>query len=59
MNPADDVPSNFRLAESNEYFDAGKDIGNWPDPEYDVSNWQSADEIEPSSFGELEPTLVS
>ena len=34
-------------------------IGNWPDPEYDVSNWQSADEIEPSSFGELEPTLVS
>lgn len=40
-------------------FDMLKVLGNWPDPEYDVSNWQSADEIEPSSFGELEPTLVS
>ena len=58
VNPADDVPSNFRLAESNEYFDAGKDIGNWPDPEYDVSDWQSADEIEPSSFGELVPRPI-
>ncbi len=58
VNPVDDVPSNFRLAESNEYFDASRDIGRWMDPGYDVSNWQDADEIEPATLGELVPRPI-
>lgn len=58
ITPEDDEPSNFRLAESNEYFDASKDIGNWMNENADVSSWQNADEICPSSFGELQHRII-
>ncbi len=58
FTPENDTPSNFRLAESNVWFDAGKDPGNWTAPEYDVSSWQSADEINPGSLGKLVPRII-
>lgn len=38
-----DIPANFRLAESNIYFDAARDIGKWYSPDYDSSLWEKAD----------------
>lgn len=38
-----DIPANFRLAESNIYFDAAQDIGKWYSPDYDSSLWEKAD----------------
>lgn len=38
-----DTPANFRLAESNIYFDAARDIGKWYSPDYDSSLWEKAD----------------
>ena len=38
-----DIPVNFRLSESNIYFDASKDISDWYLPGYDASNWDFAD----------------
>lgn len=40
-----DIPANFRLAESNIYFDAAKDIGIWYGEDYDVLSWDRADII--------------
>ncbi len=48
-----DEPSNFRLAESNVYFDAARDIGAWYMPGYDVSGWDCADCAENSAWGKL------
>lgn len=42
---ASDAPSNFRLSESNIYFDAAQDIGGWYLPGYDTSSWDNADMI--------------
>ncbi|MBE5833309.1 MAG: glycoside hydrolase [Butyrivibrio sp.] len=41
-----DEKSNFRLSESNLYFDASKDITDWYKEDYDVSKWDNADVIE-------------
>lgn len=38
-----DDPANFRLPESNIYFDAAKDLGKWYSPNYDTSYWDNAD----------------
>lgn len=40
-----DIPANFRLPESNIYFDAAQDMGEWYAADYDVSLWDNADEI--------------
>lgn len=40
----DDKP-NFRLSESNIYFDAAKDIGKWYAFDYNISDWSDADVI--------------
>ena len=38
-----DIPANFRLAESNIYFDAAQDFGAWYSTDYDTSLWTNAD----------------
>ena len=38
-----DEKANFRLSESNIYFDAAKDLGKWYSPYYDASAWDNAD----------------
>lgn len=38
-----DIPANFRLPESNLYFDAALDIGAWYSTDYDTSLWSNAD----------------
>ncbi|MCH5186422.1 MAG: hypothetical protein J1F64_09940, partial [Oscillospiraceae bacterium] len=40
-----DDKANFRLSESNIYFDAAKDLGKWYSPDYDISGWDNADII--------------
>lgn len=40
-----DIPANFRLSESNLYFDAAQDIGKWYSMDYDTSLWDNADMI--------------
>lgn len=40
-----DIPANFRLPESNIYFDAARDIGEWYAVDYDTSLWSNADII--------------
>ncbi len=44
-DPADEK-SNFRLAESNIYFDATRDMPGWYLPDFDTSNWEQADEVD-------------
>lgn len=39
------LPPNFRLSESNIYFDATKDLGKWYAPDYNVTSWDNADVI--------------
>ena len=41
-----DEKSNFRLSESNLYFDAAKDIPDWFMPDHDTSDWDNAEVIE-------------
>lgn len=48
--PVGDIP-NFRLAESNVGFDAGKDIPDFYSPSFDDSMWASAVEISPDESG--------
>ena len=40
-----DFKANFRLSESNIYYDASKELGNWYEPDYDTSAWDSADVV--------------
>ncbi|MCH5211519.1 MAG: hypothetical protein J1G06_00745 [Oscillospiraceae bacterium] len=40
-----DDKANFRLSESNIYFDASKDLGKWYAHDYDISEWENADII--------------
>ena len=40
-----DIPVNFRLSESNIYFDASKDISGWYLPGYDAGRWDFADTL--------------
>lgn len=40
-----DIPANFRLPESNIYYDAAQDIGEWYSEGYDTSLWEQADVI--------------
>lgn len=40
-----DIPANFRLGESNLYFDAAQDLGKWYSVDYDTSLWAYADVI--------------
>lgn len=40
-----DFPANFRLPESNIYFDAAQDVGEWYSADYDTSLWDHADVI--------------
>ena len=47
---------NFRLPESDVCFDASLDLGDWTDSEYDVSDWENAEEwnaVEAQAFGTL------
>ena len=53
-----DPPTNFRLAEPNLYFDAAKDIGEWYQPGYDTSGWDSADVIGSSTWGTLKKRII-
>lgn len=61
QDPADE-PTNFRLAESNLYFDAEKDIPGWYTSDYDSSAWQQADEIPEDiagkAWGKLEKRII-
>lgn len=60
-DPNDDPP-NFRLVESNIYFDASKDIENWYKPDYNNGDWQNADEIPQeqadAAWGKLEKRSI-
>ena len=38
-----DPKANFRLSESNVYFDAALDIGDWQRTDFDISFWKNAD----------------
>ncbi len=40
-----DIPANFRLPESNIYFDAVRDIEKWYAEDYDISSWDNADVV--------------
>lgn len=42
---AQDMQPNFRLAESNIYFDGARDLGKWYAGDYDTSAWENADII--------------
>lgn len=55
---AEDMPSNFRLAESNVYYDARREMGNWTAPDFPVGAWQQADVVEPETLGELFPRMI-
>ena len=46
-----DEKANFRLSESNIYFDASKDLGEWYAPDYNASEWENADVICPAGEG--------
>lgn len=48
---ANDPPTNFRLAESNLYFDAAKDIEHWYAPDYDSSLWPKAHSYSKETWG--------
>ena len=55
-----DEKSNFRLSESNLYFDAGKDIPGWYMPDYDTSDWDNAEVIDdaPSYWGPFHKRII-
>ncbi len=51
-------PPNYRLPEYSVYFDAKKDMGNWINKGYDVSNWENATEYTlggEGAYGKLYP----
>ncbi len=54
--PIDDIGPNYRLPESDIYFDASKDIDGWYTPEYSAEEWEDAgviSEKDAECFGEL------
>ncbi|MDE7203039.1 MAG: hypothetical protein K2O91_14295 [Lachnospiraceae bacterium] len=56
-----DIPANFRLPESNLYFDAALDIGAWYSTDYDTSLWANADVIcsaNEGAYGKLENCMI-
>lgn len=56
-----DVPANFRLSESNIYFDAAKDLGKWYFTDYDISLWDNADVIcnaNEGAYGALKNRII-
>lgn len=54
----EDAPTNFRLAESNLYFDAAKDIPDWFTPDYDDSGWQAAQIFPHDDWGEFVKRII-
>lgn len=57
-----DEPTNFRLSESNIYFDATKDMEDWYKTDYHTDDWQYADEIQEEvancAWGTLEKRIT-
>ena len=56
-----DIPSNFRLSESNIYFDGAQDIGKWYSMDYDTSLWDHADIIcnaDEGAYGTLKERMI-
>lgn len=53
-----DAPTNFRLAESNLYFDATKDIPRWYSPEYDDTGWSLAQVFSYEAWGEFVKRII-
>lgn len=56
-----DIPTNFRLSESNIYFDAAQDIGKWYAMDYDTSLWDNADIIcnaNEGAYGALKKRII-
>ena len=56
-----DFKANFRFAESNIYYDAAKDLGDWYAPDYDTSDWDNADVVGNSGegvWGELSERII-
>ncbi len=56
-----DVPANFRLPESNIYFDAARDIGEWYAEDYDTSLWDNADIVcgaDEGPYGSLRKRII-
>lgn len=56
-----DVPANFRLPESNIYYDAAQDMGEWYSTDYDISSWEKADVICGAGegvYGVLRPRMI-
>lgn len=56
-DPAD-APTNFRLAESNLYFDGAKDIPDWYTPDYDDTSWQPAQIFPHDAWGEFVKRII-
>lgn len=56
-----DIPANFRLPESNIYYDAAKEIGEWYSVDYDTSLWENADVIcgaDEGMYGSLKKRII-
>ena len=56
-----DIPANFRLAESNIYYDAARDMGKWYAVDYDISGWDNADIIcnaDEGVYGALKERII-
>ncbi|MDE6925650.1 MAG: hypothetical protein K2P59_10405 [Acetatifactor sp.] len=56
-----DSPANFRLSESNIYFDGARDIGQWYSEDYDTSLWEHADVIcnaNEGAYGTLQKRII-
>ncbi|MDE7417442.1 MAG: hypothetical protein K2N44_14275 [Lachnospiraceae bacterium] len=56
-----DAPANFRLSESNIYYDAARDIGQWYSMDYDISLWDKADMIcsaDEGVYGTLQSRMI-
>ena len=56
-----DAPANFRLSESNIYFDASKDIEHWYAADHDISLWEHADIIcsaDEGAYGTLRKRII-
>jgi len=56
-----DLPANFRLPESNLYFDAARDIGEWYSADFDTASWDNADEIcgaGEGAYGSLKKRII-
>lgn len=57
----DDIPANFRLSESNIYYDAARDMGAWYSPDFNSLIWTDADIIcdaNEGSYGKLEQRII-